>query len=267
MKKYLQVMKISFQQAFAYKENFIITSVMNILRIIAEIVFWTIIFQLTNNTEIKGYNYESIITYYVLMFIIGTLMNQSRITHMMSFDIKNGQLNQYIVKPINYLGYYFSRWSAEKLLQIFVTLIVFIPVFIFGYSKFVFNISSEQLILIPLILILSILLHFYLNVFIALLSFYFIEISSLFTFKEILFSFLTGEVFPLDILSEKVTFVFSLLPFQYIVYFPIRALNKGYTNFELFKGIGMQIIWIIILWLLTNFAWYFGKKRYYGTGM
>jgi len=267
MSRYLQVAKISWQNALIYKANFIGTSIMNIFRVIAEAAFWAVFFEVSKKDSIGGYTLFSIITYYLLMFIIGTFINANQTGFSIANDIKTGRLSQFLVKPVNYLGYYMSEAISKKLLQLSITLLIFIPVFAICYKNLVFNIVPVQLIFYPLVLSLAFILNYLINVAFSLTAFFVIEITSFFFLQEIIFNFLSGGVFPLDILPKSILGVFRLLPFMYVTYFPISILNKGISTSELFYGIAAQCIWIIVLYIIIKILWRFGIRLYAGTGI
>lgn len=105
---------------------------MDIFRIVAEIAFWKVFFDTTTSDTVNGYDYNSIITYYIFMFIITTLMNTNDIGYKIANDIKNGTLNNLIVRPINYIGYYFSESLSQKFVQLLIVIITFIPLFLYS---------------------------------------------------------------------------------------------------------------------------------------
>jgi len=266
MRKYAQVMKMNLQITLAYKWNLILSSLMDIFRVVAEIAFWKVLFDSAAKDTINGYDFNSIITYYIFMFIIGTVMNVSDIGYKIANDIKDGTLNNLIIRPINYIGYYFSEILSQKFVQLLIVIITFIPVFLIQSSKIIINISIEQLLLFPVILISSLLLNFSINIIISLIVFWITEVTSFFVLKDILLDFLSGRVFPIDLLPKSILNVFGVLPFMYCTFFPITILTKGLSNEVFFKGLFMQIIWIVILYMTIKLLWNLGIKRYAGTG-
>lgn len=266
MRKYAQVMKMNIQIALAYKWNLVMSSLMDIFRIVAEIAFWKILFDATSGNAINGYDFNSIITYYIFMFIIGTVMNVGDIGNKIANDIKDGALNNLIIRPINYIGYYFSEALSQKFVQLLIVVITFVPVFIMQASNISIGITLEQLLLFPTILILSLILNFLINVIISLLVFWLTEVTSFFFLKDILLDFLSGRVFPIDLLPKFILNVFGVLPFMYCTFFPITILTKGMTNEEFFYGFFMQIIWVAILYIIIKLLWKLGIKKYSGTG-
>lgn len=266
MRKYAQVMKMNIQITLAYKWNLILSSLMDIFRIVAEIAFWKVLFDATAKDTFNGYDFNSIITYYVFMFIIGTVMNVSDIGYKIANDIKDGTLNNLIIRPINYIGYYFSETLSQKFLQLLIVVITFVPVLVIQASNISIGINLEQLLLFPVILLLSLLLNFFINIIISLLVFWITEVTSVFFLKDILFDFLSGRVFPIDLLPKSILNVFGFLPFMYCTFFPITILTKGIANEEFFKGLFMQIIWITALFITIKLLWKLGIKKYTGTG-
>lgn len=266
MRKYAEVMKMNIQISLAYKWNLILSALMDIFRIIAEIAFWKILFDATSGSRINGYDFNSIINYYIFMFFIGTVMNVSNIGNKISNDIKNGTLNNLIIRPINYIGYYFSETLSQKFVQLLIVVIMFVPVFILQASSINIGINLEQLLLFPLVLLLSLLLNFFINIIISLLVFWITEVTSFFFLKDILLDFLSGRVFPIDLLPKSILNVFGVLPFMYCTFFPITILTKGMVNEEFFKGLFMQIGWIVILYITIKLLWKLGIKKYAGTG-
>ena len=267
MRKYLQVMKMSWQEAIMYKANFFITSVVDVFRILAEVAFWGIYFEATGKRTIAGYDFSTMITYYILMFLIRTLMNTGNIGTKVAEDIKLGKLSQYLIKPINYFGYYYLKELSRKSLEIGVTMLVFVPVFIFGSTYMVINVEAFHMLVYPIVLMLAFTLSYFLNIVISLSAFWLIEVTSIFFLKDITLDFLSGGIFPLDIIPKIILRVFNLLPFMYIIFSPIKIINKGVTNTELLLGMSAQVFWIIVLFLLAKFLWKKGIRHYSGTGI
>jgi ABC-2 type transport system permease protein len=111
-------MKTSWQRSLTYKINFMLSSVLNVLRVVAEIIFWAVFFQNSGKGNISGYTLPMMITYYMLMYMVNTLVDMGEVGNSMADDIKSGTLTQYMVKPMNYLGYYFSEILSKRLFSI-----------------------------------------------------------------------------------------------------------------------------------------------------
>lgn len=266
MKKYVQVLKLNLQTSFMYKGNFILTSLMDVFRVIAEIAFWKVLFSSIPVSEINGLNFNSIVTYYIFMFIIGSFTNASGIGYKVANDIKDGALNNLLVRPIHYIGYCFTELLSQKLLNLIIAMLMFIPVIILRFGDLHVRISSEQLFLLPVVVVFSLILSFFINVMISLFVFWITEVTSLFLFKDIILDCASGRVFPLDLFPKSLLNVFSVLPFMYCTYFPTIMITKGLSSGELYRGLFIQLAWIFALYCFIKVIWRLGIKKYVGTG-
>jgi ABC-2 type transport system permease protein len=58
----------------------------------------------------------------------------------------------------------------------------------------------------------------------------------------------------------------AVLPFKWSFYFPIDVLVGDMTNRELLEGLGMQLLWIVVLTALFLVVWRFAIRRYSAVG-
>ncbi|MNC13930.1 hypothetical protein D3C75_616910 [compost metagenome] len=101
---------------------------------------------------------------------------------------------------------------------------------------------------------------------ISLFVFWITEVTSLFLLKDILLDLASGRVFPLDLFPGSLLNAFSVLSFMYCTYFPAVMVSKGLSAAELYRGLGIQLVWILLLYGLIKIIWRLGLKKYVGTG-
>ena len=94
MNKYLQVFKISFAQEFAYRFNFIMWRVRNVLQIFLVFFLWSTIFS-DPDKVIFGYNKDKILTYIFGIMIMKALVLSARVVDV-SGEISRGDLTNYL---------------------------------------------------------------------------------------------------------------------------------------------------------------------------
>jgi ABC-2 type transport system permease protein len=93
-----------------------------------------------------------------------------------------------------------------------------------------------------------------------------LEVSSL-LFVYMLFQFfLSGHMFPLDILPATWAQIVGYLPIKYLAYFPAAVLLGKITGTKLLIDFGMQIFWVIFFFGVSRFLWARGLQRYSGYG-
>lgn len=265
--EYLEVTKTNMLIEVMYKWNLFITSMIDCFRFIAEYAFWLIIFNTGSSTEMYGYTLNSIITYYIIMYIVGSITTMGNVGYRIAADIKEGGLTNLLIKPFSCIRYYFFESLGQKIPQMICSIIIFIPIMLIFHKRVILACNLLTIGGFIIALILAVILTYFINVIISLLVFWLTEIDGLFFMKEIIIDLLSGKTFPIDIMPIGVFTVLSFLPFSYCTYFPISILinNKSYS--EIGTGIIFQIVWIIITFLLVKIIWKMGIKRYEGTGM
>src|SRR3972149_2085577 len=75
-------------------------------------------------------------------------------------------------------------------------------------------------------------------------------------------NFFAGGLFPLDILPKFIFSAFQLLPFTYLLYFPIKVYLGQLTIMEIFNGIMISLVWTVVLYGFVQYVWKKGLLVY-----
>jgi ABC-2 type transport system permease protein len=181
-------------------------------------------------------------------------------------DIKDGNISQFLLKPIDYLWYRFCLFLSGRVTYLAVAAV---PVAIFIaclHNYFVLPHDVVALALFLFSVILTAMLQFFMSYTMAMLAFWVLEVS---TFIFILFAFeylASGHLFPLDILPPFLKHVLFFTPFPYQLYFPISIYMGKVTGAELARGLLIQFLWVCVMYVLARFAWNRGIKKYEAVG-
>jgi len=266
MNKYLSIFKISFQQEFAYKLNFVMWRVRNVLQIFIAFFLWDKIFA-DPGRVIFGYNREKILTYVFGIIIVRALVLSARAIDV-SGDIADGNLSNYLVKPISYFRYWFTRDISSKALNMSFAIIEFVILFILLKPPFFFQQNPGVLALFGLSVVIAIMIYFYLLFIISAIPFWAPELGwgAHFIVTFIFVEAFSGAMFPINILPTGIqNFVLST-PFPYLIYFPVQVYLGNITGAELIKGLYIGVVWIGILWFSMKYIWQKGLKAYQAFG-
>ena len=115
-------------------------------------------------------------------------------------------------------------------------------------------------------LIMAFLLGYFLEASLGLIGFWWLEISSL-LFVYMLFSFfLSGHMFPLDMLPEPWRTMVELLPLQYLAYFPAAVFLGKITGAKLVLLLLIEAGWIAFFIMTSRVLYHRGLKHYSGYG-
>lgn len=265
MQKYKTCFAMGIQKATEYRFDFFVGYVSAVFPIIIQISMWTAIYHSTATGILYGYSYQQMILYTFFVGVIAKFISTG-FEYEMNDDIKNGGLNKYLVKPINYCFYRISCFLGERCsisIVFFFLLIVLCTMFKFmGY----FEISVLKIICFLFALMLSLLLNFFLYFCIGISGLWISEISRVFPAISIILTILSGGIFPLDILGERFNNLIFFLPFKYLLQFPVDIISGKELNYPISIAFAVQIFWVIILALIAQMLWKKGLKKYIAIG-
>lgn len=266
MRKYLSVFYISFQQEFVYKLNFIMWRVRNILQIFIVFYLWSSVFSQPNKV-IFGYDKAKILTYIFGLIIIRAFVLSARAADVAG-DIANGNFLNLLLKPVSYFKYWLTRDLSSKALNLIFAF--FETILLFYLLKPPFFIQTNPLYLIAFIASVSVaMLTYFLILFVTdAIPFWAPEMGwgGQFLITTVIVEFLSGSLFPLDILPATFQKIISYTPFPYLIFFPLQVYLGKVGYVEMIYGIGISLIWLIVLWYFMRYVWGKGLKAYQAYG-
>ncbi|KKQ52246.1 hypothetical protein A2865_02240 [Candidatus Woesebacteria bacterium RIFCSPHIGHO2_01_FULL_39_17] len=266
MNKYLQVFKISFQQEFAYRLNFIMWRVRNVLQIFVVFFLWDTVFSFREG-ELFGYDRDRILTYVFGLIFIKAFVLSARAQDVAG-EIARGDIINYLLKPVSYFKYWLTRDISSKALNLIFAVFEFGILYLILKPPFYFQTNPFQ-ILLSVVAICIAIYTFYLILFIVnVIPFWAPEMGwgGHFLVTVILVEFLSGSLFPLDILPANLQNILSFTPFPYLIFFPLQVYLGKITGLLLLKGIVVSLVWIVILWFFMKWVWNKGFKAYQAYG-
>src|ERR1700736_349398 len=128
LRKYLKVFDIGLQNTFVYRWNFLFRSVFGLFPLLGTVFIWGAIFE-AKGGGINNFDYASVVFYFLLVMALDGLITPGEDEWQVAADIREGKMNAFLVKPMNYLLYRLSLYVSNRLLYTVVTLPVLILIF------------------------------------------------------------------------------------------------------------------------------------------
>ncbi|HUR47466.1 MAG TPA: ABC-2 family transporter protein [Candidatus Saccharimonadales bacterium] len=265
MKKYWHVINIGIQNTLVYRVNFLFRAVFGLIPLIAIISVWRTIYS-GQQADISGYNLSQMISYYLIVTIVDALTAVAEDDWQIAGDIKDGNISQFMLKPIDYLTYRLCLFGAGRIIYTAVALVP-VAIFIFFQRKyFVFPANAETFACFAVSIILTGLLQFLMSFSMALLAFWLTEVSTI-IFILYAFEYLAGgHLFPLDILPSYLSKALFFTPFPYQLYFPVSIYVGKATGPALYQGLAIQAFWVLAAYGLARLMWSRGVRKYSAVG-
>ncbi len=255
--------KLGIKEMMVWKFSTLLLLIISIISIGAYYLLWTAIYSFGGQSTIAGYSLRDLITYFVLGEIVQTLTWTSIIIDL-SQKIRRGSLATQLVRPLDFLYYYFWLNFGQRIIQF---LIYCVPLVLIGALLLGLKFTGwTNLILFSISACLAIVLNFALSAFVALGSFWLTEYQGIRWAYRGLFSIFSGFIFPLTFFPQFWQKVFSFLPFQYVVFAPIQTYLGKYSTIGIVENMLAQVVWIVILITAITFIWRRAMKSFSAPG-
>jgi ABC-2 type transport system permease protein len=267
LKKYLHVLNIGIQNNLTYRVNFLFRAVFGLIPLTAILYLWRAIYSgKAEGASVAGYTLVQMISYYLVVTIVDALTAVNEDDWQIAADIKDGNISQFLLKPMDYLVYRLCLFLTGRLTYIAVALVPLAVFIIYLRQYFAFPGDAATFSWFLLSTILTALLQFFTSYTMAMLAFWVLEVS---TFIFILFAFeyiASGHMFPLDILPPAIAQLLNFTPFPYQMYFPVSIYMGKTTGPDLARGMLIQAAWVVAAYFLARFAWNRGIRKYSAVG-
>jgi ABC-2 type transport system permease protein len=262
--KYLQVIKIKVQDTLEYRFDYLFGNFTHFLSLAAMLILWTAVYR-GQTTELAGYTLPMMLTYFILGRAIQAMVYFT-FRDEIEKEIKDGLLSKYLLRPISYLGYWFSVALAERALNFLTVTAFFFLVAWFCRGFFLFQTDPLLLLLFGLALAGAVLLNFLISFTVSLAAFWMQEIWALGFTKDMIQEFLAGGVFLLDLLPPAWYHAALWTPFAYCLYFPAQIYLGRLDGQAMASGFAMQAMFIALSFLVARAVWARGLRRYEAVG-
>ncbi len=264
MKKYFYVFKNSFSEYLAYRLNFLLWRLRVIITVLINFFLWQAIFH--SNTNVFGYQKSQILTYMILITLLNSLVLSTQ-TQKVAYEINSGVLSKLLVVPINFFTFNFARDLSDKAINTICAIVEIPFLLILLKPPLYIQTNPLWLILFLISLILAAFVYFEINMILSFIGFWSKETWAPRFIFYILLMFLAGTYFPLDILPYPLYQIFLLLPFSYLIFFPLKLYLGNLSPTFVTTGFIITLVWIFFMWYFMRFLWKRGLKVYTAEGI
>lgn len=261
-KKHWQIFKVSWQTALEYRGDLLFNILRSSVIPFLMIFFWLALYK--NQNQIGGFDFSSMVIYYLgVLLLYGN--NSGYIAQVVSSQIKQGDLTNYLLKPVSYFKLTFWAILSEDLFSLLIRTFIFLLIYFF-FPYQLSRITLLNFFLFCIFLVGGYILNFLLNLLLSLTAFIMVEnfmfrLSFLFLMR-----FLNGFMIPLAFFPPVWQKILNFLPFTYQFYFPITIILGKLSLKEILKGMLIFLIIIFILYSLTTLLWRRALRYYEAIG-
>jgi len=266
VKKYWHVIGIGVQNNLTYRVNYLTRTLFSFIPLFAMLSLWRTIYAQQNGEPLSGYTAAQMVFYYLMVAVVDVLTAVNEDDWQIAADIREGNISQFLLKPIDYLWYRLCLFLAGRLTFISMAAVP-LAAFVFCFRGYlVAPVNGPALAAFLVSIVLTGLLQFFISYTMAMLAFWLLEIS---TFIFILFAFeylASGHLFPLDLLPPVLQHVLWFTPFPSMLYTPIAIYMGKISGPAIGASLAQQWLWVAGAYVLARFAWRRGIRKYAAFG-
>ena len=262
--KYRHVFLVGLQSNLVYRWNFGIRALFSLFHLAFVFILWGAAF--AGQSEIGGFDLAQTITYFVSLLVLQFFISAFSEDYQISEEIRNGLINQFLLKPVNYFAYRFTIFIAARLVSGLLALLPLALALPLIKDQLTLPDELWRLALGVPAAFMSAFIQFTIAYCFGLLTFWFLEIQSFVILSMAVETVLGGQMFPLDLMPDWFFRLSQFLPYYYQMYFPAAIFTGRINQAQAIEGFAIQAFWMVALFGIAQLLWTRGLRRHTAVG-
>ncbi len=275
-RKYAKIFKASLVERMTYRADFLFGTLLRFLPMLTTILLWQAIYngaesspKPSNGSEkMAGFSFYEMIAYLLMVNISRMFSSMPGLAGGIARDIREGTIKKYLLQPLDMIGYLVSYRVAHKVSYIISSALPYALLFFLCRKYFYGLVPTDPTVWLGFMasLVMAFVVGFYFETTVGMVGFWFLEVTSLLYIVMTVNFFMSGHMFPLDLLPRPWSTILTWLPFQYMAYFPAVVFLGKVRGIQLVYGLGLQLAWCVFFVVLSRYLYRRGLRRYSAYG-
>ncbi len=266
MRGFLDIYRALFRTQLAvemqYRASLVIWLIGAFLEPVIYLTVWGVVAQ-SSGGEVDGFTRADFAAYFIVVMLVNHF-TFSWIMWEYEYYIRQGLLSPLLLRPLHPI----HRDLADNLAYKLLTMVIVTPVTVILWLLFRPALSTTPwaaLAFVPAV-VLGFALRFLFEWTLAMSAFWTTRINAINQTYFVTLLFLSGRIAPLDILPPIIQSIAAVLPFRWMLAFPVELLLGRLTPRDIAVGFAVQAAWTIVALVLLRLVWRAGVRRYSGVG-
>jgi ABC-2 type transport system permease protein len=212
---------------------------------------------------IGGLDRGEFVAYYLILIVVNQL-TYSQTNWTVGDIIRYGKMNSLLLRPMSPVYDALASEVAGKV--VYMALVIPVTVVLALVLRPELHVTLQNGLAFVPALVMAWALRFCWGYWLALLAFWATRADALLALQDSLVFLLAGQVAPTALLPGMMRKAATVLPFRYMVGFPVEVLTGQLNAAELQVGFAFQIGWLLVALALFAIFWRAGIKRYSAIG-
>ncbi len=234
---YLQQFKTTLAAMLAYRASLIIWMIGQILEPLVYLIVWSIVSN-NNGGSVGDYTTSQFATYFILLMLVNQV-TYTWIMYEFEYRVREGILSVSLLKPVHPIHSDVADNLSSKLITTPFMILVGVGLSFFFHPSI--NSPAWSIVLFFPSLFLAFAIRFLLEWTLALSAFWTTRVSAANQSYFVVMLFLSGQLAPLTLLPSWVQVLAAILPFRWLISFPIDLATGRLTPADTLIGFGAQL--------------------------
>jgi len=259
---YRAQIKLSLAVQFQYRVAMAIWMLDIVLSPMIYLVVWTTVAQSSGGT-VNGFTPSDFAAYYTVLMIVQHI---TQIWHMWEYEylIREGGMAQRLLRPLHPINEDISQNISYKILMLMV-LIPAVLLFVLLFRPAFHTPLWSALAFIPAVLM-GAALAFVIGWTLAMAAFWTTRIVAINSLYFTAMLFFAGYLAPLDLLPRFMQMIAGVLPFRWMMSFPVELALGRVAPEAVLGGFAAQALWIVFGVLVLRRVWKAAVRRFSSVG-
>ena len=259
---YLQQFKTTFATMVQYRASLFIWMIGHVLEPLVYLVVWSVVAE-SGGGSAGGYTAAQFAGYFIVLMLVENV-SYTWIMYEYDYRIREGLLSPALLRPVHPI----HADIADNISSKAVTMPFMIGVAVVLALIFKPDLAPRAWALLMAIpaLALAFLLRFLLEWTLAQAAFWTTRVSAINQSYFVLILFLSGQIAPLSLFPPAVQVIADILPFRWMLGFPVELILGRLTPAQAWMGLGAQAVWVVLAFLLMRIVWRAGIRLYSAVG-
>lgn len=259
------IFKLVWIERMVYRINFFLEIISVILSSLIIVFVWLAIYKSSGKGVLGGYKIQEMVTYILGGGLINSFILTTAENPETSQSIQEGTLSAMLIKPLCPYWIWFARDVGSKTFLLLLGIIGYLGV-LFIFRDYIFLPDIKTLTLFVLSLMLAALLQFLIFEFLSLLSFWIENTYGIRFTMRVIMEVAGGAIIPLSFFPQILQKLFLILPFQFLIYLPMRIYLGKIPIDQLLYEFLKEAAWIAGLAITNLVVWEKGVRQYVAMG-
>jgi ABC-2 type transport system permease protein len=259
---YIQQFKTTFAATLQYRASLVIWMISHVLEPLIYLIVWSTV-SYTSGGSVGDYTTADFAAYFIVLMLVNHV-TYTWIMYEFEYRVREGTFSVALLKPVHPIHSDVADNVSSKVITMPMMILIAVGLVVIFHPV----IAPPVWAIIAAVpaLFLAFLVRFFLEWTLAQAAFWTTRVDAINQVYFVLVLFLSGQIAPLTLFPPFVQWLANVLPFRWMIGFPVELLLGRVSPVDALTGVGVQIVWVAVAYKVLRYVWNRGVKVYSAVG-